>query len=149
MNLMLTDITNSIAAISVSGVTIKDVDELSGSWLGNANILFPNPDNFISGFGIEYDALMQGSTAPMTVSYTLSYRLLSVQIGDISAFPVSYSQLVDKVASIVDAFVSVFAPYSGRVEMIVSGVSLGPRQDPAGNNFFGADIALAIREMHN
>lgn len=149
MNLMLTNITDAIAAISVSGVTIKDVDQISGAWNAQPNVLFPNPDAFISGFTIEYDALMQGSTAPMTITYTLSYRFLSVQIGDISAFPASYNQLVGKVTAIINAFVSVFAPYSGRVEMVVSGVSLGARQDPAGNNYFGADILLNITEMHN
>jgi hypothetical protein len=92
---------------------------------------------------------MQGTTAPMDISYTLNYRFLGTQIGDIATFPAAYSDLVSKLILIVNAIIGVYAPYSGRVEMILTGVEIGPRADPAGNMYFGADFSLAITEMQN
>lgn len=148
-SLYLANIADAISSITISGVTVKDKDQLSGAWLSLPNVLYPNPDNWISGFAIKYDALMQGASAPLTVTYTLNYRFLGVQVGDMATFPVSYSALVDKVVAIINAIEAVYAPYSGRVEMILGGVSIGARTDPAGNSYFGADIALNISEMQN
>ena len=149
VSLLLANIANSISAISISGVTVKDKDQIVGNWTPTPNVLYPNPDGWITNFSIEYDALMQGATAPMTISYQLNYRFLGVQVGDISTFPVSYSALVDKLVLIINALIAVYAPYSGKVEMILNGVTIGARQDPVGNNYFGADITLNISEMQN
>lgn len=149
VSINLANIANSIAAISISGVTVKDRDEVSGSWLSIPNVLYPKPDGWISGFTLNYDTVMQGASAMMTVGYTLTYRFLGVQVGDIAIFPVAYSTLVDKLVLIINAMLSTPAPYSGKVEMRLSGVDIGPRADPAGNNYFGADITLQITEMQN
>lgn len=148
-SLSLAGVADAISSITISGVTVKDKDQLSGTWLSLPNVLYPNPDNWITNFAIRYDALMQGAAAPATITYTLNYRFLGVQVGDIGAFPVSYSALVDKVIAIINAIEAVYAPYTGKVEMILGGVSIGARTDPAGNNYFGADIALNISEMQN
>jgi hypothetical protein len=145
----LSNIADAISSITISGVTVKDKDQLSGSWLSLPNVLYPNPDNWVTGFSIKYDALMQGVSAPATITYTLNYRFLGVQVGDIATFPVSYSALVDKVIAIVNAIEAVYAPYSGRIEMILGNISIGAKIDPAGNSYFGADIALNISEMQN
>ena len=72
-----------------------------------------------------------------------------MQIGDLAAFPKSYSNLVDKLILIVNAIITTPAPYNGTVAMQISGVTLGPRTDPAGNNYFGADFSVLIQEMQN
>jgi len=149
MTLYLSSIADSISQISISGVTVKDKDQIVGDWQSTQFVLYPNPDAWITGFSIQYDAMLQGASAPATISYTLNYRFLSVQVGDISTFPVSYSGLVDKVAAIINAIIATPAPYSGRVEMMIGEVSVGPKTDPVGNNYFGADFALRITEMQN
>jgi len=149
MTLYLSNIADSISQISIAGVTVKDKDQIVGDWLSTPFVLYPNPETWISGLSIRYDTVLQGSAAPSTISYTLNYRFLSVQVGDISTFPVSYSQVVDKVILIVNAIIANDAPYSGRVEMRIGGVSVGPKTDPVGNNYFGADFSLLITEMQN
>lgn len=149
ISLNLANVADAISNISISGVTVKDKDQIVGNWTSLPNVLFPRPDGWITGFNIRYDTVMQGATAPMTIGYTLNYRFLGVAVGDISTFPVAYSSLVDKLILIVNAIISTDAPYSGRVEMMIGGVEIGPRQDPAGNNFFGADFAVNIMEMQN
>lgn len=147
--LLLGNIANSISQISIAGVTVKDKDEIVGSWLSLPNVLYPNPDGWITGFSIQYDTVMQGATAPATISYNLNYRFLGVAVGDISVMPVSYSVLVEKLMLIINAIIANPTPYSGRVEMKIGDVNIGSRTDPAGNNYYGADFALQIQELQN
>jgi hypothetical protein len=149
VSLNLANVANAIAALSVAGVTVKDKDEIAGSWVSLPNVLYPKPEGWITGFGLEYMTVMQGASAKIDISYTLNYRFLGVQIGDLSLFPAAYSDLVDKLILIVNAIVAMDAPYNGSVEMKISGIEIGPRADPAGNNFFGADFAVNIVEMQN
>lgn len=149
VSLNLSNVADAIAAISISGVTVKDKDQIIANWTPLPNVLYPQPDGWITGFSIEYVTVMQGATAKMDISYTLNYRFLGTQAGDISTFPAAYSSLVDKLILIINALIALDAPYEGSVELKIGGVEIGPRIDPAGNNFFGADIALNIKEMQN
>jgi hypothetical protein len=149
VSLNLANIANSISGISISGVTVKDKDQIAGAWVSTPNVLYPAPENWISSFSMTWDALLQGANAPMTIKYTLNYRFLGTQISDLSTFPKSYSNLVDKLILIVNAIIGTPAPYSGTVEMQIANVTIGPRTDPAGNNYFGADFSVLIEEMQN
>jgi hypothetical protein len=147
--LNLANIANAIAALSISGVTVKDKDEIVGNWTSLPNVLYPKPDGWITGFNIDYVTVMQGASAKMDISYTLNYRFLSTQVGDIGTFPVAYSMLIDKLILIVNAIVAMDAPYTGAVEMKLGNIEINPLPDPAGNVFFGADFSLRITEMQN
>lgn len=151
VTLLLPNIANAISALSISGVTVKDYDELSADWTNQANILYPspNPPGWITDFTMEYASLLEGDGAPVDISYTLNYVFLSTQVGDMANFPKAYKDLVDKVSLIISAVVVTPSPYSGRVNLKIGNISIGPRVDPAGNQFHGADIPLRIKEMHN
>jgi hypothetical protein len=142
--LYLANIADAISSISISGVTVKDKDQVSASWLAQPNVLFPNVENWIDNFTLAYNIL----DGVETVSYTLNYRFLSTQIGDLATFPVAFSDLVDKVSTILGALVDVLSPYSDNVTMKVTSVQIGGRTDPVGNEYHGADISLAIEESH-
>lgn len=150
-SLYLSSITNAIASISVSGVTVKDVDEISPSWTGTPNILYPNPNapGFITNFEIDFDSMLQGESAPTTLRYTLNYRFLGTAIGDMGTFTVAYSNIITKVTAIYNALIAVPAPYDGRITMTPRIVDIGAKEDPAGNQFHGADFALSIEELQN
>jgi hypothetical protein len=150
-SLNLGNIADAISNISVPGVTVRDKDEIAASWVSVPNVLFPNTENdgWITEFNLDYKALPRGGSAPVNVMYTLRYRFLGTQVGSIATFPDSYNDLVKKVIAIINAMVAVHDPYSGSVNMEVTSISLGPRTDPAGNNYFGADISLSIEEIQN
>ncbi len=149
ISLNLANIADAISQISISGVTVKDKDQIAGSWVSTPNVLYPNPDGWITGFTINYQAITRGAAAPANIRYTLNYRFLGVQVGDMATFPVSYSALVDKVIAIINAIYAVDAPYNGSVDMFVDNIELGPMTDPAGNQYFGADFALSVEEIQN
>lgn len=146
---LLTDITNAIEALSINGVTVKDIDQISAQWKSQPNVLYPNPEGFMTNFTLEYQSFTRGASSQVDIKYTLNYRFLGSEIGDLSNMPTAYSQMVDKVILIINAMITATAPYDGKVDMELAGVSFGARTDPAGNGFHGADIALDITEMQN
>lgn len=150
-SLNLGNIAEDISHISVPEVTIRDKDEIAASWVSVPNVLFPNTegDGWITEFRLEYQALPRGQDAAVNVMYTLRYRFLGTQVGSVATFPDSYADLVTKVIAIINAMVALHDPYNGSVNMEITSISLGPRTDPAGNNYFGADISLSIEEIQN
>jgi hypothetical protein len=148
---LLGNITEAISQISISGVKVKDKDEISASWVSENNVLYPRPDEpgFLTNLQLTYLSIPRGEEAKVDFSYTLNYRFLSTQIGDMAGFTQAYSLLIDKTLLILAAMVKTHAPYDGRVDMEVGDLNFGAKVDPAGNSFHGVDIALNITEMQN
>lgn len=150
-SLLLSSVCDSISGISISGVTVKDIDQIAPSWVSMPNVLYPNPNNegFITGFSMKFDSIMQGVNSPVTINYTLNYRFLGTAIGDMANFSSAYADVILKLALIVNAIITNPAPYSGRIQMALGDVSVGAKTDPAGNQYHGADFALLIEELQN
>jgi len=149
ISLLLPSITAAIDNISVSGVVIKNYDGIAANWQSQPHVMYPNPEGFIVDFNVDFPSLLRGSSAPQDISYTLNYRYLGSEVGDLSQMPKEYGEMIDKLALILNALLGTDAPYSGKVEMQVYSVSVGARSDPVGNMYHGADIALRITEMQN
>ena len=83
MTLQADTIATSIAGLSVSGVTIKDLDGISEQVHARAcPLLYPKPDGFMSNLRVERDSFGPASNARKTVRYTLSYVYLHAPIGE-------------------------------------------------------------------
>lgn len=148
---LLSSITNAIAALSITGVTIRDRDEIPAAFNGQANVLYPSPSQpeFVTNFRPVYRSFTRGASAQVDLSYTLNYRFLGTPVGSMGNFTKAYADLVDKVLLILAEMIETTAPYDGRVDMEVAAVTFGPRSDPSGAMFHGADIALSVTEMQN
>lgn len=146
---LLANITDAIAGISVTGVTIRDKDELAGSFIAKPNTLYPNPEGFITDFGLEYESFTRGASALVNIRYTLNYRFIGTAVGDLGTMGAAYSDMLNKVVLIINAMITATAPYDGKVDMELGAVTVGAREDPAGNVYHGADIPLKISEMQN
>jgi len=149
ISLVLTSITGAIKNLTITGVTVKDYNGIAASWQSQPNVLYPNPEGFITDFSLTFPTLMRGASADADVHYTLHYRFLGSEVGDLSQMPQEYGEMVTKVTAILNKLLATDAPYAGTVEMEVADVSIGARADPAGNMYHGADIALRITEMQN
>lgn len=147
--LLLPSVTAAIDDISVSGVTIKNYSGIAGSWISQPHVMYPNPEGFIDDFSLEFQSLLRGSNAPVDVSYTLNYRYLGSEVGDLSQMPQEYSEMIAKVVLIINALMATDAPYSGKVDLQIVSVSVGARSDPVGNIFHGADLAFKVMELQN
>ena len=93
---LLTTITNDIAGLSITGVTMKDYDEIVSSWKATPNVFYPNPENFITNFRIDYQSFQHGASAQVNFSYTLNYRFLGTQVGNLGNMATAYKDVVDK-----------------------------------------------------
>src|SRR3972149_7264806 len=102
MTLAISTICDSTSSLSVSGLTIKDLNEIPEAVTGrDCPVIYPKPDGFVTNFEMVRDSFGGGPTAKMTVTYDLTYRLLGAPIGAGGGLVDSYSLLVQK----MDAFI--------------------------------------------
>jgi hypothetical protein len=146
---LLPEITHAISELQLDGISIRDIDGISPTFQGMANVFYPNPEGFISGFSVGYDSYDRGASSLANLSYTLNYRFLGTLIGDMTNMPRAYAAMIDNLLTVLNGLVETPAPYDGRVELAVGPITVGAKPDPAGNMFHGADVALRITEMQN
>ena len=135
-------VTNSVAALSISGVTVKDADEIASSiGLGFA-VLCPRPDNFITGLSV--NPVNINKTA-LDIRYTLNYQYFHCEIGgDLFS---DYSALITKLALIIKAF-SADDTLSGAVDNGAPRLgSIRPISDPSGNVYHGCDVSIDVLQF--
>jgi len=139
-------ITNSIAALSITGVTIKDVDEIPQSAALICPVLIPQPNGFVSDFSQERVSFGSNGTAKMDFNYNLNYVFLYAEAGSgVGTFDI-YSGLMTKLSAILVAFAS-NDKIDGLVDLETSGIGdIGIIQDPAGNQYWGILISLRVLE---
>lgn len=148
MTLSVVTVADSISKLTVTGVTIKDLNEIPESASGmDCPMVYPNPDGFMSNFDVERMAMASGTSNVWNVSYTLTYRFLHSEVGlGLGLFDV-YDDMVDKVMDFVDKML-VSDAVTGAVDLEVQDIStFGPVSDPSGTMFHGCDIMLRILEF--
>lgn len=140
-----TTVTNAIEALSISGVTILDVDEIPDTMGLDNHVLAPMPAGFISDIELTRD---EQSAQWLTLKYTLHYRYYHVRIqGGIGGLFAAYSGLITNCAAILLAFGN-DATLSGAVDNQEPQITdIGPVSDPAGNAYHGFDISLRITQF--
>ena len=106
MALAFATVADSIAALSVSGVTLKDVDNIPEDATGLGPLIIPAP-NYLTNFSMTRQSYGGGSSAEMDVSYTLNYRLLFAPVGAGRGFIGVVDVMVDKLALFLDAVLAI------------------------------------------
>lgn len=139
-------VTNSIAALSVSGVTIKDVDEIPEDVAMLTPILFPQPSGFITDVSPEFQSFGSNGTAKMDLGYTLNYVYLHAPVGSgVNAFA-PYAGMITKLAAIFVAIMSNDA-ITGAVDVRLNSLpNLGVVTTPNDEDYWGALISLRVLE---
>lgn len=149
VSVQLATVADSISGLSISGVTIKDFDSLTASWKSQPYVMYPNPENPFGNFSLTRDSQGTGGTAQFTLTYNLNYRLLGLALGDVGQFGGSYSALVAKLVLILNAIITNDS-VTGAVDISPTGTpTIGPRTDPAGNQYFGCDFSIRVQEFIN
>lgn len=148
MALAIVTVANSIAALSVTGLVIKDVDEIPPRVEQVQPTLIPLPD-YVTDFEIERMSYGGGSTALTDATYTLGYRLCYAPSGAGEAETIEYyDNMVAMVAAFLDAVITI-ETFSGGVEIEpISITNMGVVNDPAEHAFIGCDIHLRVKEFY-
>lgn len=148
MALEFAAVANSIAGLSVAGVTLKDIDEIPETAGGLGPLIIPAPD-WMTDVDVDIQSFGGGSTALMDFNYTLTYRLLFAPVGAGRGFLGVLPDMIAKIALFYDAVLAV-ETLVGLEGIMPAGISnFGANPDPADVDYFGCDMSVRILEFVN
>jgi hypothetical protein len=138
-------VTHSIASLSISGVTVKDIHEIPDMVGLGAGVLSPRPDNFVTGFSV---TPAEVSSQNLDVRYTLNYVYFHCKIqGGLGGLFSVYSGLITAIAAIVKAFAN-DAKLSGSIDGGLPVINrIGPIMDASGNSYHGCEVSISILQF--
>jgi len=147
MTLAITTVCSSIAALTVAGVKICDLDNVPPSGERLAPILFPDPANPLSNFVAERMSYGGGSSHLADADYDLNYIYIHCQMGAGRTGLDYLEDCMEKVQAIYDAVMEIDT-FAGGVDMWPTGnVQLTTLTDPAGNNYLGCSLTFHVKEF--
>jgi hypothetical protein len=143
----LVTVADSISKLVVTGITIKDIDEIPDNAAMLCPILIPQPNGYISDISVEFQSFGSNTGAKIDMDYTLNYVYLHCQAGlGLGTFSI-YSGLITKLAAIIVAILSNDA-ITGLVDMQLQNIgNIGVIDDPAGNQYWGVLLSFRVKEF--
>lgn len=148
MTLKIATVWDSISALSVTGLTIKDIDAVSEAWEVRGATLYPDIQNPITINVPRRRTFGSGSNAKKDVTYSMNYRLLYSPVGSERGIANIYSAMFVMVANLFDAVMNNDA-LTGTIDITPRIASTSTTVlDPSGNQFYGLDIAFDVLEYH-
>lgn len=148
IDIQVLTLTSSIAALTVTGVKIYDVDEIpaTGSKV-ELPAFFPQPADFITGFTAERITFGSNGTAKIDVNYVLHYVYLhsKATIG-LKSLPENNKPMLQILLEILKVILANDA-MDGAVDVQIDGVpNISQISDPDGNQWWGALVDLRVLE---
>lgn len=141
----ISTVADSIAALTISGVTIKDIDQIPDTARMLCPLLIPKPDNFVTDLSVSFETFGSNGGAKINTNYTINYVFLFCEVGGMGAFA-AFSGLVSKLSAILVAINSNDA-ITGAVDMKINSIgNIGVITDPAGVEYWGLEFSLRVLE---
>ena len=149
MGLQLTAICNSIAGLSVTGVTLRDLDEIPEAVdPADCPILFPEPDGFLSNIGVVPVSLSTGESRQADVTYNLRYTFLHSVAGEGAGLFDVFPDMIAKVVLILNEVLTNDTITGLQDFQVVEITNFGPVSDPAASRtFHGTQFVFSILEF--
>ena len=151
MPLQISTVADSIADLAVPNVMILGLNQMPASVTtrGDLSIMMPLPE-FVTEIEMERDSFGGGSTAKMTVTYTLNYRFFLAEVGAYRNNSLDWMvDIVERVAKIMDAIIGIDT-LIGAVDLVPGRIiNMGVVNDPSEKQFFGCDISVEVKEFVN
>lgn len=143
MSLQISTVADSISKLSITGLSVYDIDNMPADAGRNLPCVLPAP-NFITGFIPEVVSI---DRQEIDFTYTLNYRLLGDLVGVGRGIHEMYPILVDALEAFLYAIVTNHA-VTGLIDLQVANVTeFGVVTDPAGNEYHGCNISLTVLEF--
>lgn len=142
----ISTVADSISGLTISGVTIKDIDQIPDTARMLCPLLIPQPDNFVTDLSVEFVTYGSNTGAKINTNYTLNYVFLFCEVGSgLGAFA-AFSGLVTKLSAILVAINSNDV-ISGAVDVKINSIgNIGVITDPAGIEYWGLQFSLRVLE---
>lgn len=142
----ISTVADSISNLTISGVTIKDIDAIPDTARMLCPLLIPQPNNFVSDIAVSFETFGSNGSAKINTNYTLNYVFLFCETGSgINAFA-AFSGLMTKLSAILVAINS-NDTITGAVDVRINSIgNIGVIVDPAGIEFWGLEFSLRVLE---
>ena len=139
-------VADSISGLSISGVTIKDIDQIPETARMLTPLLIPQPANFVTDVSVTFQTYGSNGGAKINTNYNLNYVFLFCEVSSGMGAFAAFSGLISKLSSILVAINSNDA-ITGAVDVKISSIgNIGVITDPAGVEFWGFEFSLKILE---
>jgi len=141
-------IVTGISTLSVSGVTMCDIDAIPTKASTNLPVFFPRPQDFVTNLVPKRVTYGNGTIAKIDLEYDLNYQFLYAMVGSGGSLLASYADMIALIALIVATILANDA-VGGAVDIQLNGISnIGPLPDPGANAMYhGAEISLHVLEF--
>lgn len=150
MALGIATILDSIKALTVSGVTMKEMTEVPEKLnTRDCPCMFPKPTGFITDLTVTPVAFGSAGTRPYNVEYNLHYLYAHAQVGTERRLATVIDAALVKIYLILDAVIAA-DNLSGTVEFQAANFdAFGPIVDPSGQTFVGCELTFHVMEFVN
>lgn len=146
MSLKIATVWSSISALSVSNLTIKDIDDVTETWEVRGAVLYPDIQNPVAINVPKRQSFGTGASVKRDVTYTMNYRFLYQPVGTGRGIKDIFSGMFVMVANLFDAVIAA-DPVNGSIDIVPRIASTSTTVlDPSGNQFYGLDIAFDVLE---
>ena len=136
----------SIANLTISGVTLKDIDEIPDSGAMQCPVILPQPNDFITTIQNTRVSFGSMGNEAENFEYNLNYVFLYTDSGSGQGAFADYSGLITKLTLIINTILNNDV-VSGLVDMELESISgIGQIEDPSGNPYWGAFFTLKCLE---
>ena len=147
MTLAITTVCESIAALTITGVKIRDLSNVPPSAMRLTPILFPDPANPISNFVVERMSYGGGSSYLLDADYDLNYIFLYCESGSGRTGLDYLEDRMLKVQAIYDAILLIDT-FEGGVDISpTSNVQFTSMTDPGGKEYLGCVMTFHVKEF--
>lgn len=148
MSLAFSTVATAISRLSTP-VPIRDITDIPPAVAARDGAMVIPLPGFVTDFSVVRDSFGGGSTAKMTVTYTMNYRLLYAPAAS-DRIPL---ELLDNmflaVAGVLDEILAIDV-LSGAVDIMPLAVTnMGIVNDPSDTPFYGCDMAIQVTEFVN
>ena len=139
-------VADSIAGLTILGVTIRDIDQIPDTANMLCPLLIPDPSGFVTDISVSFETYGSNGSAKINTNYTLNYIFLFCEVGSGIGTYAAYSGLITKLSAILVAINSNDS-ISGAVDVKINNISnIGVVTDPAGIEYWGLSFSLRILE---
>ena len=146
MTLAISTVCTSIAALTIAGLHIYDLDNIPPSGTRLLPILFPDPASPISNFTSIRESFGGGSSALMNVEYDLNYMFVYCEIGAMRTGLDALEDCVLMIQAIEDAIISIDT-IVGAVDITPLPFTVNVVDDPSGKHYMGCAMTFHVIEF--
>ena len=147
IDINLEDVASAIAALSIAGVTVRDIDNIPVNAKTMIPVLYPVPNGFVTDLTWSRETFGTESVHAMNLTYVLHYKYLHAIVGSGGSLLSVYGAMIRNIIKIIKAIFE-DSDLGGAVDVTLNTISdIGVHTDPAGEmQFHGVDITIKVLE---